>query len=105
MWDTIKNYYINLGNNYHVNPIIFLGIHVIATPLFIFSISWLVKNYKTKKNFFLPAIVSVFIFNAANIYLVLFGRNIPWYIYFILATTTIISSYFSFLKIKRKLKS
>ena len=105
MWDTIKHYYITLGNNYHVNPIIFLGIHIVATPLFIFSVSWLIKNYKRKKNIFLPAIISIFIFNAANIYLVFFGRNIPWYIYFFLATTTIISSYFSFLKIKLKLKN
>ncbi len=104
MWEAIKNYYIAIGNNYHVNPVIFLGIHVVATPLFIIAVAWLVKNYKKKQNIILPSITSVFIFNAANIYLVLFGRNIPWYIYSILAVTTIITGYFSFRKIKRKLK-
>jgi hypothetical protein len=105
MWNAIKNYYETIANNYDVNPFIFIGIHVIATPLFILSVAWLVKNYKHKKNIILPIIISVFIFNAANIYLILFGKNIPWYIYFILAITTIISGFFSYLKIKRKLKS
>jgi hypothetical protein len=103
MWEAFKNYYISIGNKYHVDPVIFLGIHVVATPIFIFAVAWLVKRYKKKQSIILPAITSVFIFNAANIYLVLFGKNIPWYIYSILAITTIITGYFSFLKIKKKL--
>lgn len=37
MLQAIKEYYITIGNKYHVDPVIFLGIHVVATPLFIFA--------------------------------------------------------------------
>lgn len=105
IWHTIKDYYITLGENYQVNPIIFLGLHIIATPLFILSVAWLIKNYRQKKSIVWPVIVSIFIFNAANIYLVIFGKNIPWWIYAILAATTIISGYFSFKKVRKKINA
>ena len=105
IWEAIKNYYTSLGKNYHVDPIIFLSIHVIATPLFILSVAWLVKNYRQKKSIFWPVAVSVFIFNAANIYLVIFGINIPWWIYTILVVTTMISTWFSYKKIINKINS
>ncbi len=104
VWESIKKYYTTLGESYHVDPIIFVAIHVIATPLFIAAVAWLVNNYKKRKSIFWPAIVAVFIFNAANIYLVIVGKNIPWWIYTILVTTTIISSYFSYKKVKKKMK-
>jgi hypothetical protein len=104
-WEIFKDYYINLGNSYHVNPVIFLGIHIIATPLFIVTIAWLVKNYKKKKSIAAPLTLSVFLFNAANVYLVLFGKNIPWWVYGILIITTLISGYFSYKKIKKKISS
>jgi hypothetical protein len=103
MWEAIKEYYTTIGNKYHVDPVIFLGIHIVATPLFIFTSAWIVKKYKQKQSVFLPAITCVLVFNAANIYLVLFGKNIPWFIYFILAITSIITGYFSYVKIKNKL--
>ena len=103
IWEAIKNYYITLGENYKVNPLIFLGIHVVATPLFIASVAWLIHWYRTKKEIILPVIVSFLVFNSANIYLVFFGKNIPWWIYGLLLTTTLISGYFSYKKIRSKM--
>ena len=105
VWESIKKYYMTLGDSYHVDPIIFVGIHVVATPLFIAAVAWLISNYRKKKSIFLPAIVAVLIFNAANIYLVIMGRNIPWWIYTILGATTILSSYFSYKKVRKKINA
>lgn len=105
IWEVIKNYYFTLGKNYHVDSAIFLGIHVAATPLFLIAAAWLVKNYRQKKSILLPVIVAVLIFNAANIYLVIAGKNIEWWIYTILAATTIVSGYFSYKKIHKKINS
>ncbi len=104
IWEAIKHYYISLGQNYKVDPVIFLAIHVIATLVFIASVAWIVSNYKAKKSLVLPIVVATLVFNAANIYLVIAGKNIPWWIYAILAATTIISGYFSIKKIKKKLE-
>lgn len=105
IWEAIKKYYITLGESYHVDPLIFVGIHVIATPLFILAVAWIIKNYRQKKPLALPVFAAVFIFNAANIYLVIFGRNIPWWIYAILLVTTLLSSYFSYKKVRKKMKA
>jgi hypothetical protein len=37
-WETIKNYYITLRERYEVDPLLFVGIHVVATPLFAGSV-------------------------------------------------------------------
>ena len=103
IWEAIKDYYISLGENYKVDPIIFLAIHVIAIPVFIATVAWIVKNYRAKQPLILPIIIATLVFNAANIYLVMAGKNIPWWIYAILAATTILSGYFSIRKIKKKL--
>ena len=104
VWKFIKEYYSKIGINYNVNPVIFVGIHIVATPLFILAVSWLISRYHKKKDIVFPAIITVFIFNAANIYLVFFGKGIPWYIYTILAITTLISGYFSYVKIRKKIR-
>ena len=104
IWEAIKNYYISLGENYKVNPLIFLGMHIIATPLFIASVAWMIHRYRSNKDITFPIIVSLLIFNLANIYLVVFGKNIPWLVYGFLLATTLISGYFSYKKIKRKMK-
>ncbi|MBA3665193.1 MAG: hypothetical protein H0W61_13420 [Bacteroidetes bacterium] len=103
MWESIKNYYTVIGNKYHVDPVIFVGIHVIATPLFLAAVAWIVRNNRKKKSIFVPSVTAAFIFNAANIYLIIFGRNIPFWIYLIIGTTTAITGYFSFKKIQNKI--
>lgn len=104
IWEAIKYYYISLGENYKVDPIIFLAIHVIATPVFIGTVAWIVSNYKAKRPLVLPVVIATLVFNAANVYLIIVGKNIPWWIYTLLIATTIISGYFSIKKIKKKLK-
>lgn len=103
IWQAIKNYYTILGKNYHVDPVIFLGIHVVATPLFLLAVAWVVKNLRQKKSILVPVIVAALIFNAANIYLIIAGKNIQWWIYAILAVTTIVSGFFSYKKIHKKI--
>jgi len=105
MWEWIKEYYIAIGEKYQVNAIAFVGIHVIATPLFIVAVAWIVRNFKKKKSIFIPAVIACLIFNAANIYLVISGKNIPIWIYAIIGITTIISGYFSVKKIQHKIHS
>ena len=102
-WQKIVEYYSIIGERYQVNPIIFVGLHVIATPLFAASVWWIIYNKKKKKSLLLPALVSVFIFNAASIYLIISGKNIPFYIYLIVGLSAIISGYFSYTKIKKKI--
>ena len=105
LWNNIVEYYTVIGEKYHVNPIIFVGIHIIATPLFAAAASWIIYNRKNKKSILIPAVTAVFIFNAASIYLIIFGKAIPYYIYLIVAVSTLLSGFFAYRKIKKKMLS
>jgi hypothetical protein len=97
------NYYKTLGEKYNVDPIIFVGIHVVATPLFAAAVWWILHNIKKKRSLVIPAIVATVIFNSANIYLVIMGKNIPWWVYALLCLTTLFTGYFSFRNIRKKI--
>lgn len=98
--ETIKYYYSSLAANYQVNPLIFMCIHFIGTPLFIICIGWVIKNYKQKKSLILPLSLSLLVYNVGNVYLIIYGKNIGWYIYVLIAATTIISGYFTYKKVR-----
>lgn len=104
-WNLIKHYYVSIGERYHVNPVIFPAIHIIATPLFIASVWWIVYNHKHKSSIILPVVVAILVFNAANIYLVAAGKNIPIWVYMILLASTLLSGYFTIIKVRKRLKN
>ncbi|GAC1310230.1 MAG: hypothetical protein NVSMB24_27060 [Mucilaginibacter sp.] len=105
LWELVKEYYVSIGERYHVDPVIFPAIHVIATPLFAGAVWWIIRNKKQGRSLVFPVAMSILIFNAANIYLVAKGRNIPFWIYGIVAVSTLISGYMSIKKICSKLKT
>ena len=102
-WHQIVDYYKTLGEKFNVDPGIFVGIHITATPLFAAAVSWIIYNGKKKRSLVVPVIVATLIFNSANIYLVVMGKNIPWWIYALLCLTTLFTGYFSFRNIREKI--
>jgi hypothetical protein len=79
--ETAKSWFIDLGEKYGVNPLVFGIIYVGAIPFFTASIAWLVKNYRRKRPIVLPFLSSVFFFMSAYLYLIVEGNNMPWWIY------------------------
>ncbi len=102
-WESIKNYYLALGEKYSVDPILFVGIHIVATPLFAAAVLWILYNVKKNRSIIWPGICAALIFNAANIYLIIKGRHIPWWIYGLVITTTILSSYVTVKRINKRI--
>ena len=102
-WQSIKSYYSQIGEQYQVDPLLFVGIHVVATPLFAAAVAWIIYNKKKKKSLVLPSVIAIFIFNAASIYLIIFGQGIPFYIYAIVGASAVISGYFTYRKIQKSL--
>lgn len=104
-WDQVVDYYKTIGEKFDVNPLLFVGIHIVATPLFGAAVAWILYNRKKRRPLLLPSLVAAFIFNAANIYLVIFGRNIPWWIYGIAITLAVITGFISFVRIRNKVRA
>jgi len=69
--------------NYGVDPIVWLVISTAAAPLFYYSIYRLVKALAKKRGNEIMLWSAVFLAAtiAPYLYVLLFGRNLPWWIY------------------------
>lgn len=85
-FEILKDWFLGLGDKYGVNPFIFGTIYVGAIPFFTISIGWLIRNYRKQKSILLPTLSSGFFFVSAYLYLIIVGRNVPFWVYlFIIA--------------------
>jgi len=103
-WQSFVDWFMQLGKNYGVNPIIFGSIYVGAIPFFSLSIGWLIKNYKKKKSLTLPLLSSCFFFISAYLYLFIAGKNIPLWVYGLLMAMIAYGIYATVLKVRKKVE-
>ena len=81
MFDAVREWFLGLGAEYGVNPLIFGAIYVGAIPLFTASVAWLVRNARTGRSVVAPALAAGFFFVSAYLYLIVAGENVPWWVY------------------------
>lgn len=104
MLNAIKEYVISLGADYGVDPVIFAGIYLGAIPFFSMSLGWLVRNYKQEKPIILPVISSLFFFLSSYLYLIIAGKNVPWWVYVIIFGMIAVGAFTTIRKIRGKLR-
>jgi hypothetical protein len=91
-----------LGAEYGVNPFIFAGIYVGAIPFFTFSVGWLVRNLRRGRPATMPVLSAGFFFISAYLYLLIAGRNIPLWVYGLIAAMIVYGAYSTIRKIKKQ---
>ena len=84
MWESFVTWFLSLGSQYGVNPIIFGSIYIGAIPFFTLSLGWLVRNLKRKQSIVLPTLSAGFFFVSAYLYLIIAGQNIPAWVYLLI---------------------
>lgn len=99
-FETIKIWYMSLGEQYGVDPIIFGVIYIGAIPFFTLSIGWLVKNFRNKKSILLPMLSSEFFFISAYLYLIIAGKNVPLWVYGFIILLVVLGGYSTIKKVK-----
>ena len=100
MWEAFTEWFLSLGPQYGVNPIIFGSIYVGAIPFFTVSVGWLVRNLRRKNSIVLPALSASFFFISAYLYLLVAGRNIPLWVYGFIAAMIAFGIYSTLKKIR-----
>ncbi len=100
MWETFTEWFLSLGDQYGVNPIIFGSIYVGAIPFFTLSIARLIRNLRRKQSIVLPALSASFFFVSAYLYLLVAGRNIPLWVYGFIAVMIAYGVYSTIKKIR-----
>lgn len=99
---SVKDWFLGLGEHYHVNPIIFGGIYVGAIPFFFASLYWTVGNMRKKKSFVVPLMLTGIFFISAYLYLIIAGRNIPVWVYVFIGLLVSYSAYSTWVGITNK---
>lgn len=101
-WNNLESWFLSLGEEYGVDPIVFGSIYVGAIPFFTLSVAWVVRNYRRKKSIVWPVLSSAFFFVSAYLYLFMVGKNIPGWVYFLLAAMLLYGAYTTFRSTRRK---
>ncbi len=94
-----------IGAEYGVNPLIFAGIYVGAIPFFTLSIGWLFRNLRRGRPATLPVLSAGFFFISAYLYLLIAGRNIPLWVYGLIAAMIVYGAYSTVRKIRKQTTS
>lgn len=102
-FESVSDWFFGLGAQYGVNPLIFGAIYVGAIPFFTISIGWLVKNYRQGKSIVPPALSAMFFFVSAYLYLIIAGKNVPWWVYGVVIALLAVGAYSTIKKIRRRI--
>lgn len=103
-WENIQDWFLSLGADYGVDPIIFGSIYVGAIPFFTISVAWIVRNYRKGKSVTLPVLSAGFFFVSAYLYLFIVGENIPWWVYVFIIAMMAYFAYSSYKSTRKKMK-
>ena len=77
MWQSFVDWFLSLGADYGVNPVIFESISVGAIPFFWASVAWWVRNLRRGKPVLLPVLATSLCVLSAYIYLFIAGEGLP----------------------------
>ncbi|MFU8812995.1 MAG: hypothetical protein ACNA78_08500 [Balneolaceae bacterium] len=102
--EIVYNWFMGLGEEYGVNPIVFGAIYVGAIPFFTLSIAWLVRNYRKGLSIVLPVLAASFFFISAYLYLMIAGENVPWWIYAAVIAMVVYGGWSTYKKVKGQIK-
>ncbi len=104
-FEVTKYWFLGLGEQYGVNPIIFGSIYIGAIPLFTFSMAWIVRNYRKNKSIILPSFCALGCFISAYVYLIIVGQNVPWWIYGVVVLMVLYGAWSTYRAVRRKINN
>ena len=81
LWALAVDWFMGLGAEYGVDPLIFGGIYVGAIPFFSASVAWLVNNLRRGRSAVMPTLSASFFALSAYLYLFWVGENLPMWVY------------------------
>tara|TARA_R110000868_G_scaffold304437_17_gene565276 strand:+ start:4759 stop:5094 length:336 start_codon:yes stop_codon:yes gene_type:complete len=93
-----------MGVEHNVNPILFAILYFGTIPPYMGSMVWAVQNHKKRKPVALPVISTMFFFILPALYIAIYGRNVAWWVYAIIAFMVVYGSISVAKKLKAKLE-
>lgn len=100
--DRFHDWFANLGTKYNVDPVMFGGIYLGTIPFFALCVAWIIHNLRRKRSVVIPLLAASFFFISSYLYLLIVGRNIPAWVYIVIAATVGVGLYSTIMKIRSK---
>ncbi|AMR32806.1 hypothetical protein A0256_15965 [Mucilaginibacter sp. PAMC 26640] len=91
-----------LGEDHHVNPLIFGGIYLGAKSVFLVFLGIALKNLRAKKPIFVPLSIAGAGYSLPYLYLIIFGTDISIWLYVYIGGVLIYAAYSVWKKVKAK---
>jgi hypothetical protein len=104
-WLSFSEWFIGLGEDYGVNPVIFGSLYVGSIPFFAISLGWVIKNIRQSKPLLIPVLLTGIFFISAYLYLILVGKNIPVWVYLFIVIMVIFGFISMLDKIRKSIRS
>lgn len=95
---------VKLGEDHHVDPLIFGVIYLAAKSVFLVFLGISLKNLRAKKPIFLTLSIACGGYSLPYLYLIIFGTDISPWLYLYIACVLIYAGYSVWKKIKTKAK-
>lgn len=102
-FELVESWFFGLGAQYGVDPIIFGSIYLGAIPFFMLSLTWLLKNYRKNKSIVIPALSTIACFISSYVYLIMVGKNVPWWVYVIVGLMILYGAWSTYRTVCKKM--
>ncbi|MGB0347509.1 MAG: hypothetical protein ACPGGA_08490 [Balneolaceae bacterium] len=96
-------YISELGIEHNVDPIIFGILYVGSIPPYLASMAWIARNYRNQRPIALPVISTLFFFILPASYIAVFGKNVAWWVYLIIAFLLIYGGFSAIQTVKKRI--
>lgn len=100
----VWNYVQVLGETHNVNPVIFGVLYIGSIPPYLGALGWLVRNLRQHKPVAIPILSTLFFFILPSGYILLFGKDVAWWVYIIVAFLIVYGAYATLRKVKLRVQ-
>ena len=105
MWEDLIDRLGSLGEEYGVDPVVYAVLYVGSAPFFFGSLAWLIRRIRRHESWGAPAASTAFFFSLPTLYVVVAGRNLPWWAWAVLVVLTVIGAVTVIGRIRGELRS
>ncbi len=101
---TLLHTAVQTAEAYGVDPLTFGIIYVVAIPLFLASVAWLVRSARGGRPLAMPAACASFSFFSSYLYILMMGENMPVWVYVLIGVMVVYGIGATFLKVRWQLR-
>ena len=102
--ESVWNYIKQTGAEHNVDPVIFAVLYIVTIPTYMGSMVWAVRNHRKGKSVVIPVISTLLNFILPAIYIIIFGKDVAWWVYAIIAFIVLYGGFSVIKKLKERLQ-